>query len=104
VASSVRDGAAWRAGIDAGDELLSIAGTRVEGANLEPILRGRIPGEAVTVLLARDGRVVPKTATLDSARPDRVKIVPQREATPAAREAFAAWLGAPYPAARKAGA
>jgi predicted metalloprotease with PDZ domain len=104
VTSSTRDGAAWRAGIDAGDELLSIAGSRVEGTNLEPILRGRLPGEPVAVLLARDGRVVPKTATLDAARPDRVKIVPQREATAAAREAFAAWLGAPHPAARKAGA
>jgi predicted metalloprotease with PDZ domain len=104
VASSMRDGAAWRAGIDAGDELVSIGGARVEGTNVEPILRGRSPGDSVTVLVARDGRIASKTVTLDAARPDRVKIVPVREPGAAARDAFAAWLGAPYPSARKAGA
>jgi predicted metalloprotease with PDZ domain len=100
VASSVRDGAAWRAGLDAGDEIVSIGGLRVEGAGLDAVLRGRTPGETVEVLLARDGRMQGRPVTLDAARADRVKIVAGRDASATARTAFTAWLGLPYPSAR----
>jgi predicted metalloprotease with PDZ domain len=97
VATVIRESAAWRAGIDAGDEILGVGGARVEGSALEGTLRGRAPGDVVEIVLARDGRLLTKHATLDPPRHDRVKIVAQRDAPAAAREGFAAWLGAPHP-------
>jgi predicted metalloprotease with PDZ domain len=100
VSSVARDGAAWRAGVDPGDELLAVGGLRIEGTAVDAALRGRTAGETVDVLVARDGRIVSKAATLDPARTERVKLVAARDASPAAREAFAAWLDQPHPASR----
>jgi len=97
-ASSVaRDSGAWRAGIDAGDELLAVGGTRVEGTNLEASLRGRSAGDTVEVVVARDGRLLTKNAILDPPRQDRVKLVARADAPASVRGAFAAWLGQPHP-------
>jgi predicted metalloprotease with PDZ domain len=97
VASVMRDAAAARAGITGGDELLGIGGMRVENANVDATLRARTPGDAVDVVLSRDGRVLTRRATLDAARADVVKVVARADASPTARDAFAAWLGAPHP-------
>lgn len=98
VSSVMRSGAAWRAGLNAGDEIVAMGGQRVEGASVDTVLRARAPGDTLEAIVVRDGRVTAKNITLDPARPDRVKIVPQRDPSPRAREAFAAWLGQPHPA------
>jgi predicted metalloprotease with PDZ domain len=98
VASVAREAAAWRAGIDPGDEIVGVGEARVEGNNVDAALRGRAPGEVVGILVARDGRLSTKRATLDPPKHDRVKLVANRDATPAARAAFTSWLGAPHPA------
>jgi predicted metalloprotease with PDZ domain len=98
VASVARDSSAGRAGIDPGDEVLAIGGLRIEGANVEATLRGRAPGDRVEVVVARDGRLLTKFAVVDPPMNDRVKIVAMRDAPASARNAFAAWLGAPHPA------
>jgi predicted metalloprotease with PDZ domain len=92
-----RSSAAARAGIDPGDELLGIGGARVEGG-VEATLRGRAQGDLVDVLVSRDGRILTKRACLDAPRLDVVKLAANPEASPAARAAFQAWLGAPHPA------
>ncbi len=102
VATVTRESAAWRAGVDPGDEILGVGGVRVEGGALEAALRGRFANDVVELSLARDGRLLAKQATLDPQRHDRVKLVAQRSASPAAREAFAAWLGVPHPTWAKA--
>ena len=61
-------------------------------------MRGRTAGDVVDVLVARDGKLLTRQATLDPARPDKVKLVARKDATPAQREAFEAWLGRPHPA------
>ena len=98
VAAVTRGTAAARAGIDPGDEILAVAGARVDGARLDAGLSRFSPGETVEVLLARDGRLLTTRATLDPPNPDRVKIVARADAPPAARAAFTAWLGRPHPA------
>jgi predicted metalloprotease with PDZ domain len=95
VAHVTRASAAWNAGIDAGDELVAIAGARVEGVHVDAVLRGRSPGDVVDVTLSRDGRLVTKQARLDKPRQDRVKIVAIRDAPEPARQALLAWLGDP---------
>jgi predicted metalloprotease with PDZ domain len=101
VTSVTRPGSASSAGIDPGDELLSVAGQRVEGANVDGPLRGHAPGETVPVLVSREGRVLSRSIRLDPPRLERVKITPVRDASPVARETFAAWLGQPLPAGRR---
>jgi predicted metalloprotease with PDZ domain len=97
VSSVTRGGSAWRGGIDPGDEIVAVEGLRVEGTNLDAALRGRSPGAAVNLLLARDGRMLTVPVVLDGQRHDRVKIAPKPDASGAARAAFAAWLGQPHP-------
>jgi predicted metalloprotease with PDZ domain len=97
VSSVLRDSAAGRVGIAAGDEILGVGGIRVEGANVEAALRGRAPGQTVEVHVSRDGRLCVKNVTLDPPRADRVSLVAMRDASEAARRAFASWLG-PHPA------
>jgi predicted metalloprotease with PDZ domain len=95
VAAVTREGAAWRGGIDPGDEVIAVGGMRLESNTVEPALRGRAPGDTVDVLVARDGRVLTKRVTLDPPRHDRVRLSAKRDAPPAARDAFTAWLGEP---------
>ena len=102
VTSTVRDSGAWRAGIAAGDEIIAVAGVRVDAANLDGVLRGRAAGQRVDVTLARNGCLALKEVTLDPPRLDRVRVVARADAPPVAREAFAAWLGQPFPAASRA--
>ena len=97
VSSVTRRTAAANAGIDPGDEIVAVAGVRVEGASVETALRGRRAGETVDVLVARDGKMLVKPTKLDAPRNDRVRLVPKRDATPEARAAFAAWLGGMHP-------
>jgi predicted metalloprotease with PDZ domain len=98
VASVTRDAAAWRAGIDPGDEIVAVGGVRVEGPIVEATLRGRAPGDAVDVVVSRDGRILQRRVALDPPRHDRVKLVANRDALPSARSAFTAWLGEPHSA------
>jgi predicted metalloprotease with PDZ domain len=92
-----RDSGAWRAGVDPGDEIIAIGGSRVEGTNLEVALRGRAPGDTIEVVLARDGRLLNKSVVLDPPKQDRVKLTARVDATASAQAAFAAWLGQPHP-------
>jgi predicted metalloprotease with PDZ domain len=97
VSSVIRGSTAWRGGVDPGDEILAIDGTRIEGINLDAALRGRAAGATVNVLVARDGRIATVPVVLDGQRQDRVKIVPKPDAPAAARSSFAAWLGQAHP-------
>jgi predicted metalloprotease with PDZ domain len=97
VVTVTRDAAAWRAGIDPGDELIAVGGARIDGAGVDAALKGRAPGDAVDVLVAREGRVLSRRVVLDAPRHDRVKLVASRDALPAARSAFTAWMGEPHP-------
>jgi predicted metalloprotease with PDZ domain len=97
VASVTRGAAASRAGIDPSDEIVAVAGNRIEGTNVEAALRECAPGEIVDIAVARDGRLITIPLTLDPPKQDRVRIVARPDAPPRARAAFAAWLGAPHP-------
>ena len=58
----LRGGAAERAGLSVGDELLAVNGWRVR--RLEDVLRVITPGVAAPLLLARDQRVLSLPLTL----------------------------------------
>jgi predicted metalloprotease with PDZ domain len=96
-ATVLRESGAWRAGVDPGDEIIAVGGTRIEGTHVEAPLRGRSPGDTVEVVVVRDGRLLTKTVALDPPRQDRVKLAAKADAPTSARAAFAAWLGQPHP-------
>ncbi len=93
VAAVLRGCAAQRAGLDAGDEIIAIGGKRVDASNLEATLFGKHQGDKVSVLVARDGRVLALDAILDGPRLDKVKITPMKDATEAQIAFRRAWLG-----------
>jgi predicted metalloprotease with PDZ domain len=98
VATVTRGGAAQRAAIDPGDEIVAIGGRRIEGTNVDAALARAKPGDDVDVLVTRDGRTIVRTATVDPPRRDRVRLVPIDDAPTSARDAFVAWLGQPHTA------
>ncbi len=96
-----RGGGAQRAGIDVGDELIAIGDKRIEAGGVEAALAGKRAGEAVPVLIAKDGRTMTREVTLEPPRADRVKLVLRTDASPEARARFEGWLGEPHPSWEK---
>ena len=85
------DGAAWRAGINAGDELMALDGMRI-GSNLNALLRRYSPGEEVQFTLFRDGLLKTIPVTLNAVRGD-FEIDSDDEASDDALRARSDWLG-----------
>jgi len=59
----------------AGDELIAIGDERLGKDNLDSLLGRFLPGEEVTVLIARRGKILNRQITLDTALPERFDIV-----------------------------
>lgn len=72
--SAVREDGPSVGVLSPGDELLAIDGERVLGSDLADRVRGLKPGQSVTVLVARDGRVVSRAFVLGSAPPTELKL------------------------------
>ncbi|ALO45941.1 M61 family metallopeptidase [Pseudohongiella spirulinae] len=85
------DGAAWRAGINAGDELMALDGMRI-GGNLNALLRRYSPGDEVQFTLFRDGLLKTIPVTLNAVRGD-FEIDSDDEASNDALRARTDWLG-----------
>ena len=85
------DGAAWNAGINAGDELLALDGVRI-GSNMDALLRRYNPGDEVAFSLFRDGRLKTVPVTLNPVRGD-FELEMDEEATEQMRRIRTDWLG-----------
>jgi predicted metalloprotease with PDZ domain len=95
VDSVPRGGASNRAGIDAKDEIVAVAGRRMPEGRLEVPLSGLSPGTSVPVVIARDGWLRTVELVLDPPLLPEGKILPLPDATPQARDLYQAWLGEP---------
>jgi predicted metalloprotease with PDZ domain len=91
-----RGGAAHRAGIDPRDEIIAVGGRRVAEGKQELPLSGFSPGQAVTVVLARDGWIRSVELMLDPPLLPEAKIVARSDASDDARRLYEAWLGEPF--------
>ena len=85
------DGAAWRAGVNAGDELLALDGERI-GGGLDSLLRRYTPGDEVELALFRDSALETLFLTLDPVLADHA-IGIDESAGDRARELRRNWLG-----------
>jgi predicted metalloprotease with PDZ domain len=87
----LRDGAAERAGVAAGDELIAVAGWRVR--RLDDALRAIAPAGNTELLVGREQRVLTlaiDTASLTGA--GAVQLKPAADADPEARRRYEAWI------------
>jgi predicted metalloprotease with PDZ domain len=93
VATPRLDGAAWKAGINVGDELLALNGVRI-GGNLDALLRRYSPGDEVEFTLFRDGLLKTLPVTLNPVRGDfEVEVDDEAsEASEANQRLRAGWL------------
>ncbi len=85
------DSAAWRAGVNAGDELLALDGIRI-GSGLDSLLRRYTPGDEVELALFRDGELKTLSLTLDPVLADH-EINVDDVANEQARRLRRDWLG-----------
>lgn len=63
------------AGLITGDEILAIGGERLGRDNLENLMTSFVPGEKVSLLVSRRGKITTLEITLDIAIPDRFEIL-----------------------------
>lgn len=85
------DGAAWQAGVNAGDELLALSGDRIRG-DLDSLLRRYTPGDEVELALFRDGSLKTFSLRLDPILAGH-EIKNDENAEHQARELRRDWLG-----------
>lgn len=85
------DGAAWRAGVNAGDELLALGGERI-GSGMDALLRRYAPGDEIEIALFRDGALKTLPLTLDPVLAD-YEISVEEEADNQALKLRKDWLG-----------
>lgn len=93
IATVVRNGPAWRAGLEPGDELLAVNGYRLTGG-LSQRLKHYLPEHTIEVLISRRGRLQSVSVTLGNA-PKESEWQLQKLDKPSAAQALAldAWLG-----------
>jgi predicted metalloprotease with PDZ domain len=93
VDSLVRHGAAMRAGLMRDDELVAVAGHRLDEGPADAVLQGLAPGSEADIVFAREGRLMSRRATLDPPQlaPGTLRLRP--DASPEALALLRAWLG-----------
>ncbi|WP_293145887.1 MULTISPECIES: M61 family metallopeptidase [unclassified Microcoleus] len=83
------------AGIDAGDELLAIAGFRVNAEQVAERLKDYQPGDTVEVTVFHQDELRTCSVTLAQPRPGRYSIVPVDRPSTIQKQNFTGWLGVP---------
>ncbi|MCC5639406.1 M61 family metallopeptidase [Nostoc sp. CHAB 5844] len=83
------------AGIDAGDELLAIAGIRVTSHQLSDRLKDYQPNDIIQVTVFHQDELRTCSVTLAAPRPSKYQIVPVNHPNAIQKENFAGWLGVP---------
>jgi predicted metalloprotease with PDZ domain len=83
------------AGIDAGDELLAIAGFRVNAEQVAERLKDYQPGDTVEVTVFHQDELRSCPVTLAKPRPGRYSIVPVDRPSAIQKQNFTGWLGVP---------
>ena len=83
------------AGVLPGDELLAIDGIRVLPEAFENVLGRLVPGEGLTLTLARNDRLIERPVTVQHALPHSYRIVPRKNIRKREKARLEAWLGRP---------
>ncbi len=87
------DSPAQQAGIDAGDELLAIAGFRITADTFSDRIKDYQPGDRVPMTIFHSDELITCDVTLTEPRPNRYQLVPVPNPSPEQRQRFEGWLG-----------
>ncbi|MBI5482784.1 MAG: PDZ domain-containing protein, partial [Deltaproteobacteria bacterium] len=98
IATVHAEGPAERAGLAPGDEVVALESYKVDEKSLRERLAARVPGETVGLTVFRRDELLDLAVTLGIRPYDRYEIRPRADADEAARAAYQAWLGEPFPA------
>ena len=93
VESVLQGGTGAQAGILPADELLAINNTRVTRENINDRMLRLVPGESVTVTLARHGRLMTLAVTTQDAVPAKYQILIDPGISRREKERMSQWLG-----------
>ncbi|MBH8554542.1 M61 family metallopeptidase [Nostocaceae cyanobacterium CENA357] len=83
------------AGIDAGDELLAIAGIKVTANQLSDRLKDYQPNDIIQVTVFHQDELRTYAVTLAASRSNKYQVIPIQNPDPIQKENFAGWLGVP---------
>ncbi|MBH8564781.1 M61 family metallopeptidase [Nostoc sp. CENA67] len=89
------DSPAQLAGIDAGDELLAIAGIKVTANQLSDRLKDYQPNDTIEVTVFHQDELRTYSVTLAAPIPTKYQVVTVQNPDPTQKENFAGWLGVP---------
>ncbi|WGV27238.1 M61 family metallopeptidase [Halotia branconii] len=83
------------AGIDAGDELLAIAGIKVTATQLSDRLQDYQPNDIIQVTVFHQDELRTYAVTLATPHPNKYQVIPIQNPDPIQKKNFAGWLGVP---------
>jgi len=92
IAAVRSDSPAANAGLQAGDVIVTLGGTKLTPDNFFKVLARFKPGDRVAATIARDGRMATKELTLSAPQVFDYRIEENPNASPAAKALRAAWL------------
>lgn len=93
--SNVLEGTpAYKGGANTEDELVAIEGRRIDATNVNDVIDGLRPGQAVAVTVFRRGRMMTLNLTTAQKPFDRYSITPIKEPSAEQRAFYRAWLRA----------
>ncbi|MBV7315359.1 M61 family metallopeptidase [Shewanella sp. NIFS-20-20] len=92
-----RDGAAWKAGLHAGDEIVAINGLKVTADGFDKRLQDFEPGQQIEVSFFNDDILTRRTVVLEEKPKGKLQIKPLEGVSDSQKAFFKAWLGIDWP-------
>jgi predicted metalloprotease with PDZ domain len=101
VTLALSDGPAYDAGLIPGDEIIALNGRRLRSSDLDKKLEKLAPGDDVLLHVMRNDELIELRITLDGILDGKWKIKRVLEPSELQKEAYASWLGQPWPEKKK---
>jgi predicted metalloprotease with PDZ domain len=91
VKTVARGSSAWEGGLNVNDELIAIAGYRVE-SDITPLISGRTIGDKVPVTVVRDGKLLELQVPIVADKSVRYRFERVEKPTPQQQKIYSKWL------------